>query len=83
MSKTPIEYFSMRILPHHQNTGGFFVAVLLKTGRLPWMSNRPPKVVTPVATGSSIASEVEMEDGTEQFSQRYVTFYNANMILQL
>ncbi|XP_034949352.1 tRNA (cytosine(34)-C(5))-methyltransferase [Chelonus insularis] len=27
---------SMRILPHHQNTGGFFVAVLEKVKPLPW-----------------------------------------------
>ncbi|XP_071490543.1 RNA cytosine-C(5)-methyltransferase NSUN2-like [Diadema antillarum] len=27
----------VRILPHHQDTGGFFVAVLRKTKPLPWM----------------------------------------------
>uniref|UniRef100_A0A671LBH5 tRNA (cytosine(34)-C(5))-methyltransferase n=1 Tax=Sinocyclocheilus anshuiensis TaxID=1608454 RepID=A0A671LBH5_9TELE len=26
----------MRILPHHQNTGGFFVAVLVKKAPMPW-----------------------------------------------
>ena len=26
----------MRILPHHQDTGGFFVAVLEKVAPLPW-----------------------------------------------
>jgi len=26
----------MRILPHHQNTGGFFVSVLEKLKPLPW-----------------------------------------------
>ncbi|GFT67052.1 hypothetical protein NPIL_67921 [Nephila pilipes] len=26
----------LRILPHHQDTGGFFVAVLQKNGKLPW-----------------------------------------------
>uniref|UniRef100_A0A7G3B0Z9 tRNA (cytosine(34)-C(5))-methyltransferase n=1 Tax=Lutzomyia longipalpis TaxID=7200 RepID=A0A7G3B0Z9_LUTLO len=26
----------MRILPHHQDTGGFFVAVLVKTKPMPW-----------------------------------------------
>ena len=29
----------MRILPHHQDTGGFFVAVLEKVKLLPWESN--------------------------------------------
>lgn len=28
--------YSMRILPHHQDTGGFFVAVLKKVKSLPW-----------------------------------------------
>lgn len=31
---------SMRILPHFQNTGGFFVAVLLKKTCLPWERKR-------------------------------------------
>jgi len=30
--------YSMRILPHHQDTGGFFVAVLEKVKSLPWES---------------------------------------------
>uniref|UniRef100_A0A8C6S777 tRNA (cytosine(34)-C(5))-methyltransferase n=1 Tax=Neogobius melanostomus TaxID=47308 RepID=A0A8C6S777_9GOBI len=34
----------MRILPHHQNTGGFFVAVLLKKAPMPW-NKRYPKVI--------------------------------------
>ncbi|XP_051927888.1 RNA cytosine C(5)-methyltransferase NSUN2 [Hippocampus zosterae] len=33
----------MRILPHHQNTGGFFVAVLLKKAPMPW-NKRYPKL---------------------------------------
>uniref|UniRef100_A0A8C2DGL8 tRNA (cytosine(34)-C(5))-methyltransferase n=1 Tax=Cyprinus carpio TaxID=7962 RepID=A0A8C2DGL8_CYPCA len=32
----------MRILPHHQNTGGFFVAVLVKKAPMPW-NRRYPK----------------------------------------
>lgn len=35
--------FSLRILPHHQNTGGFFVAVLVKKAPMPW-NKRQPKV---------------------------------------
>lgn len=31
-------FLSMRILPHHQDTGGFFVAVLEKVKPLPWES---------------------------------------------
>lgn len=33
----------MRVLPHHQDTGGFFVAVLEKLKPLPW-ENQPDKV---------------------------------------
>lgn len=36
-------FVSMRILPHHQNTGGFFVAVLVKKAPMPW-NKRYPKV---------------------------------------
>lgn len=36
---------SMRILPHHQNTGGFFVAVLVKKAPMPW-NKRYPKVLS-------------------------------------
>uniref|UniRef100_A0A672LMJ0 tRNA (cytosine(34)-C(5))-methyltransferase n=1 Tax=Sinocyclocheilus grahami TaxID=75366 RepID=A0A672LMJ0_SINGR len=38
----------MRILPHHQNTGGFFVAVLVKKAPMPW-NRRYPKGETPCA----------------------------------
>ena len=27
--------------PHHQNTGGFFIALLEKKGKLPWQSDKP------------------------------------------
>lgn len=38
-------FSSLRILPHHQNTGGFFVAVLVKKSSMPW-NKRPPKVMS-------------------------------------
>ena len=28
--------FSMRLLPHHEDSGGFFVSVLVKKDTLPW-----------------------------------------------
>ncbi|KAJ1203524.1 hypothetical protein NDU88_007309 [Pleurodeles waltl] len=31
----------LRILPHHQNTGGFFVAVLVKRASMPWNKRQP------------------------------------------
>ncbi|XP_060915385.1 RNA cytosine C(5)-methyltransferase NSUN2 [Labrus mixtus] len=41
----------MRILPHHQNTGGFFVAVLVKKAPMPW-NKRYPKVRKDVSSVS-------------------------------
>ncbi|XP_003969057.1 RNA cytosine C(5)-methyltransferase NSUN2 [Takifugu rubripes] len=50
----------MRILPHHQNTGGFFVAVLVKKAPMPW-NKRYPKVrkdVSSLSTAQTEASQV-------------------------
>uniref|UniRef100_A0A9J8B4T8 tRNA (cytosine(34)-C(5))-methyltransferase n=1 Tax=Cyprinus carpio carpio TaxID=630221 RepID=A0A9J8B4T8_CYPCA len=44
----------MRILPHHQNTGGFFVAVLVKKAPMPW-NRRYPKVLGNPDLFSSVA----------------------------
>ncbi|XP_076374959.1 tRNA (cytosine(34)-C(5))-methyltransferase Nsun2 [Megalopta genalis] len=43
----------MRILPHHQDTGGFFVAVLEKVKPLPWESSQ---------------NESDAKEGTEELS---------------
>ncbi|KAF0047650.1 hypothetical protein F2P81_001283 [Scophthalmus maximus] len=43
---------SMRILPHHQNTGGFFVAVLVKKAPMPW-NKRFPKMRKDVSSSSA------------------------------
>uniref|UniRef100_A0A8C4ZWK7 tRNA (cytosine(34)-C(5))-methyltransferase n=1 Tax=Gadus morhua TaxID=8049 RepID=A0A8C4ZWK7_GADMO len=40
----------MRVLPHHQNTGGFFLAALVKTAPMPW-NKRAPKVNTHLEPG--------------------------------
>ena len=40
---------SLRVLPHQQNTGGFFVAVLKKVAALPWESTKTVENTTPVA----------------------------------
>ncbi|XP_068188857.1 RNA cytosine C(5)-methyltransferase NSUN2 [Antennarius striatus] len=51
----------MRILPHHQNTGGFFVAVLVKKAQMPW-NKRCPKVrkdassLSAIPAGGSLAT---------------------------
>ncbi|XP_054461857.1 RNA cytosine C(5)-methyltransferase NSUN2 [Anoplopoma fimbria] len=46
----------MRILPHHQNTGGFFVAVLVKKAPMPW-NKRFPKLRKDVSSGSALQTE--------------------------
>lgn len=33
-----IIFYSIRILPHHQDTGGFFVTVMEKIKQLPWQA---------------------------------------------
>ncbi|KAM9102766.1 RNA cytosine C(5)-methyltransferase NSUN2 [Sarcophilus harrisii] len=47
----------LRILPHHQNTGGFFVAVLVKKSSMPW-NKRQPKLQrkSPMHTGEGAES---------------------------
>ncbi|KAM6904344.1 RNA cytosine C(5)-methyltransferase NSUN2 [Lycodopsis pacificus] len=46
----------MRILPHHQNTGGFFVAVLVKKAPMPW-NKRYPKLRKDASSGSAAQTE--------------------------
>jgi len=41
--------FCMRLLPHHADTGGFFVAVLEKVETLPWMRTERPKCAPPTS----------------------------------
>nr|XP_055074981.1 RNA cytosine C(5)-methyltransferase NSUN2 [Misgurnus anguillicaudatus] len=54
----------MRILPHHQNTGGFFVAVLVKKAPMPW-NRRYPKLRNKDANVSNEvapAEELQIEE---------------------
>ncbi|XP_062302131.1 RNA cytosine C(5)-methyltransferase NSUN2 isoform X1 [Osmerus eperlanus] len=53
----------MRILPHHQNTGGFFVAVLVKTAPMPW-NKRLPKLRNKDLASSSAAQGEDSPGGT-------------------
>ena len=50
----------MRILPHHQDTGGFFVAVLEKVKTLPWESE--------VAVVNTVTEVPKVEDSKEVIS---------------
>jgi len=47
--------YCMRLLPHHADTGGFFVAVLEKVDKLPWMRSEVRKCPAPA----------EKKDGVE------------------
>ncbi|XP_041104392.1 RNA cytosine C(5)-methyltransferase NSUN2-like isoform X2 [Polyodon spathula] len=54
----------MRILPHHQNTGGFFVAVLVKKAPMPWNRCHPKlgnKTTEPAAEAEKTPAETADE----------------------
>nr|XP_046272886.1 RNA cytosine C(5)-methyltransferase NSUN2 [Scatophagus argus] len=53
----------MRILPHHQNTGGFFVAVLVKKAPMPW-NKRYPKLRKDVSSLSAAQTVGSSEAST-------------------
>ncbi|XP_032650983.1 RNA cytosine C(5)-methyltransferase NSUN2 isoform X1 [Chelonoidis abingdonii] len=55
----------IRILPHHQNTGGFFVAVLIKKSPMPW-NKRQSKLQRKLSqrTGDISESVAAAEDGS-------------------
>ncbi|XP_076972933.1 RNA cytosine C(5)-methyltransferase NSUN2 isoform X2 [Tamandua tetradactyla] len=46
----------LRILPHHQNTGGFFVAVLVKKSSMPWNKRQPKLQNKSVEIGETVIS---------------------------
>ncbi|KAI1243167.1 tRNA (cytosine(34)-C(5))-methyltransferase, partial [Lamprotornis superbus] len=54
------------ILPHHQNTGGFFVAVLIKKSPMPW-NKRQPKVhqKLPQRTGDTEVTAANSGNGSD------------------
>ncbi|MFT7811730.1 tRNA (cytosine(34)-C(5))-methyltransferase isoform X1 [Arapaima gigas] len=68
----------MRILPHHQNTGGFFVAVLVKKAAMPWnrrypkLRHRDPDAVSSEALPSDPASGVEPPASTPAAAEALV-----------
>uniref|UniRef100_A0A8B9G9A6 tRNA (cytosine(34)-C(5))-methyltransferase n=1 Tax=Amazona collaria TaxID=241587 RepID=A0A8B9G9A6_9PSIT len=59
-----------RILPHHQNTGGFFVAVLIKKSPMPW-NKRQPKVhqKLPQRTGDAEVTAANSDNGSEHITE--------------
>ncbi|KAM4705052.1 RNA cytosine C(5)-methyltransferase NSUN2 [Rhinophrynus dorsalis] len=60
----------IRILPHHQNTGGFFVAVLIKTAPMPWNRRQPKLLRRPRAVPATDAPVVnDASESTEAVSE--------------
>ncbi|XP_040209458.1 RNA cytosine C(5)-methyltransferase NSUN2 isoform X3 [Rana temporaria] len=56
----------LRILPHHQNTGGFFVAVLIKKAPMPWNRRQPKLLRRPPTVAASVPVVNDaVEDVTE------------------
>jgi tRNA (cytosine34-C5)-methyltransferase len=51
----------LRILPHQQNTGGFFVSVLKKVALLPWEAPEKKPIVAAPFTNSDAAATVKVE----------------------
>ena len=60
----------MRVLPHHQDTGGFFIAVLQKQDWLPWQRERKLAKVTQEPTArtsdNTLASPTQNTDCSPQ-----------------
>ncbi|XP_041375644.1 RNA cytosine C(5)-methyltransferase NSUN2-like [Gigantopelta aegis] len=56
----------MRVLPHHQNTGAFFICVIEKVRTLPWMKARKPdKEAGDVKNSEAVAMETTPESHAE------------------
>ena len=83
--------YSLRILPHLQDTGGFFVAVFEKTDWLPWqleaISKKQPNATTDTQCDDG-GTEDALTDKVSQLPKRpdeilgkYVTMCNAILML--
>lgn len=69
----------IRVLPHLQNTGGFFIAVLQKTAELPWAAarNREKK---PEATTSSTVTDEEPVSSSSDVKQAETSQENGSSV---
>ncbi|XP_054276416.1 tRNA (cytosine(34)-C(5))-methyltransferase-like isoform X2 [Macrosteles quadrilineatus] len=56
----------MRVLPHHQDTGGFFIAVLVKLSPLPWESSKSAEA----GNGDVVEKESVKTNGPPQKRRR-------------
>lgn len=55
--------YSIRVLPHHQNTGGFFIVAIQKTATLPWM--KPVAPVQEIKKEENVDLEQKKEAGDQ------------------
>ena len=59
---------SMRVLPHHQDTGGFFIAILEKKDWLPWQRKQrrtQQNTATETITTKAENSDTNVETGSD------------------
>ncbi|XP_043509554.1 tRNA (cytosine(34)-C(5))-methyltransferase [Frieseomelitta varia] len=70
----------MRILPHHQDTGGFFVAVLEKVDHLPWerASQMSDEVTQVIEDGNA---ELSLEQESKNIHEKR-TFDDMNKLIE-
>ncbi|KAF3427563.1 hypothetical protein E2986_07733 [Frieseomelitta varia] len=71
---------NMRILPHHQDTGGFFVAVLEKVDHLPWerASQMSDEVTQVIEDGNA---ELSLEQESKNIHEKR-TFDDMNKLIE-
>merc|ERR1719342_454236 len=65
----------LRLLPHHHNTGGFFLALLEKTSLCPWESTRrTAKETTPPEEVAEDVENLEIKSSNEPPQKRFRGF---------
>ncbi|KAL1232211.1 RNA cytosine C(5)-methyltransferase NSUN2 [Trichinella spiralis] len=64
----------LRIFPHHQNTGGFFIAVLRKVGEFSWSTGNEAEVMVP--SGQNLKSSSEQNRRYDGFKEDPFVFLN-------
>ncbi|KRY40234.1 Mitogen-activated protein kinase kinase kinase 15 [Trichinella spiralis] len=65
---------NLRIFPHHQNTGGFFIAVLRKVGEFSWSTGNEAEVMVP--SGQNLKSSSEQNRRYDGFKEDPFVFLN-------
>ncbi|KRZ91949.1 Mitogen-activated protein kinase kinase kinase 15 [Trichinella sp. T8] len=65
---------NLRIFPHHQNTGGFFIAVLRKVGEFSWSTGNEAEVLVP--SGQNLKSSSEQNRRYDGIKEDPFVFLN-------